>query len=75
MQQRRQEYIQLVDNLIASHVNTESEVDDHPLSDETQSNWFKFFKDNEVLIQIHKDVKRLRPEIDFFQRHTPFPLK
>lgn len=39
------------------------------------SQWNSFFKDNEILLQIDKDVRRLRPEIDFFQRATQFPNK
>lgn len=39
------------------------------------SQWNNFFKDNEILLQIDRDVRRLRPEIDFFQRATQFPTK
>lgn len=39
------------------------------------SPWNNFFKDNEILLQIDKDVRRLRPEIDFFQRATQYPNK
>src|SRR5688500_6055205 len=49
-------------------------------------NYFAFFKlnlssppnphrDNEMLKQTENDVRRLRPEIDFFQRRTPCPLQ
>ncbi|VDD92450.1 unnamed protein product [Enterobius vermicularis] len=37
------------------------------------NNWKKYFKDNEVLLQIDKDVRRLCPEIEFFQKATNFP--
>lgn len=44
-----------------------------PLNESPQSEWKNYFKDNEVLIQIDKDVRRLCPEIDFFQRFTTYP--
>ncbi|XP_022123984.1 TBC1 domain family member 13 isoform X2 [Pieris rapae] len=46
---------------------------DHPLSISPESSWSKYFKDNEVLLQIDKDVRRLCPEISFFQSPTDFP--
>ena len=45
---------------------------DHPLSDGPESNWNTFFKDNEVLLQIDKDVRRLCPDISFFQQVSFF---
>lgn len=45
-----------------------SECVDHPLSDGPESIWNTFFKDNEVLLQIDKDVRRLCPDISFFQQ-------
>lgn len=48
---------------------------DHPLSDGPESNWNTFFKDNEVLLQIDKDVRRLCPDISFFQQATEFPCE
>nr|XP_045616436.1 TBC1 domain family member 13-like [Procambarus clarkii] len=50
-------------------------VDDHPLNPNPDSQWGSFFKDNEVLMQIDKDVRRLCPDIMFFQRGTEFPCK
>lgn len=44
------------------------EVHDHPLSDGPESAWSTFFKDNEFLLQIDKDVRRLCPDISFFQQ-------
>lgn len=41
---------------------------DHPLSDGPESSWSTFFKDNEFLLQIDKDVRRLCPDISFFQQ-------
>lgn len=46
---------------------------DHPLSDGPESAWSTFFKDNEFLLQIDKDVRRLCPDISFFQQATEFP--
>lgn len=46
----------------------DAKVHDHPLSDGPESAWSTFFKDNEVLLQIDKDVRRLCPDISFFQQ-------
>lgn len=43
-------------------------------SDRIEGEWSIYFKDNATLSQIDKDVRRLRPEIDFFQRRTAYPL-
>ncbi|XP_043214609.1 TBC1 domain family member 13-like isoform X2 [Amphibalanus amphitrite] len=48
---------------------------DHPLSDQPNSQWQTFFKDNDVLGQIDKDVRRLCPDISFFQQPTEFPCQ
>lgn len=48
-------------------------LNDHPLSINPDSQWQAFFKDNEVLLQIDKDVRRLCPDISFFQQPTEFP--
>uniref|UniRef100_T1IJS9 Rab-GAP TBC domain-containing protein n=1 Tax=Strigamia maritima TaxID=126957 RepID=T1IJS9_STRMM len=44
-----------------------------PLNPNPDSKWQKYFKDNEVLLQIDKDVRRLCPDISFFQQATEFP--
>lgn len=49
------------------------EILDHPLSFNPDSQWQTFFKDNEVLSQIDKDVRRLCPDISFFQQECDFP--
>lgn len=46
---------------------------DHPLSNNPDSEWQTFFKDNEVLLQIDKDVRRLCPDISFFQQPSEYP--
>lgn len=49
--------------------NTDGSIaSDHPLSDGPESTWSTFFKDNEFLLQIDKDVRRLCPDISFFQQ-------
>ena len=49
---------------------------DHPLSDGPDSKWSTFFKDNETfLLQIDRDVRRLLPDISFFQEPTKFPCE
>lgn len=47
---------------------------DHPLSDNVDSSWSTFFKDNEsFLLQIDRDVRRLLPDISFFQEPCKYP--
>lgn len=49
---------------------------DHPLSDGPDSTWSTFFKDNETfLLQIDRDVRRLLPDISFFQEPTKYPCE
>ncbi|WAR31652.1 TBC13-like protein [Mya arenaria] len=47
--------------------------DDHPLNPNPDSRWQAYFKDNEMLLQIDKDCRRLCPDLNFFQRATRFP--
>ena len=42
--------------------------EDHPLNPNPESHWQSFFRDNEVLLQIDKDVRRLCPDISFFSQ-------
>jgi hypothetical protein len=49
-------------------------VVDHPLSLETDSNWNAFFKDNELLQEIDKDVKRTFPHLHFFRCATSWVM-
>ena len=49
--------------------------EDHPLNPNPDSQWQSFFKDNDVLLQIDKDVRRLCPDINFFSQATDFPNK
>lgn len=49
---------------------------DHPLSDGPDSTWSTFFKDNETfLLQIDRDVRRLLPDLSFFQEPTKYPCE
>ncbi|KAM8934445.1 TBC1 domain family member 13 isoform 1-T1 [Pelodytes ibericus] len=46
---------------------------DHPLNPNPESRWNTYFKDNEVLLQIDKDVRRLCPDFSFFLNPTEYP--
>ncbi|XP_059059771.1 TBC1 domain family member 13 [Achroia grisella] len=66
---KRQLYKQFIDEIIVSPGGPS----DHPLNISPDSSWSTYFKDNEVLLQIDKDVRRLCPDISFFQSATEFP--
>ncbi|XP_068617882.1 TBC1 domain family member 13 isoform X2 [Battus philenor] len=66
---KRQLYQQFIDEIIVSPGGPS----DHPLNISPESSWSTYFKDNEVLLQIDKDVRRLCPDISFFQSATEFP--
>ena len=40
-----------------------------------KSEWDTYFKDNQILVQIDKDVRRLCPDLFFFQKATEFPCE
>ncbi|XP_018088162.1 TBC1 domain family member 13 isoform X1 [Xenopus laevis] len=48
-------------------------LEDHPLNPKPDSQWNTYFKDNEVLLQIDKDVRRLCPDFSFFLNPTDYP--
>uniref|UniRef100_A0A914WIC4 TBC1 domain family member 13 n=1 Tax=Plectus sambesii TaxID=2011161 RepID=A0A914WIC4_9BILA len=73
LQKQRQNYGELVLDMIVRPGDSNSEQADHPLNPNPDSAWSNYFKDNEVLLQIDKDVRRLCPEMSFFQQPTPFP--
>uniref|UniRef100_A0A671TCD6 TBC1 domain family member 13 n=1 Tax=Sinocyclocheilus anshuiensis TaxID=1608454 RepID=A0A671TCD6_9TELE len=56
-------------------VSRDVTLEDHPLNPNPDSRWNTYFKDNEVLLQIDKDVRRLYPDMAFFQRPTDFPCQ
>uniref|UniRef100_A0A182PPE3 TBC1 domain family member 13 n=1 Tax=Anopheles epiroticus TaxID=199890 RepID=A0A182PPE3_9DIPT len=73
---QRELYKQYVKEMVISPGEQDGpECIDHPLSDGPESNWSTFFRDNEVLLQIDKDVRRLCPDISFFQQATDFPCE
>jgi len=73
---RRDLYNQLIEEMIIATPEANSPVrEDHPLNPNPSSNWQSFFKDNEILLQIDKDVRRLCPDLTFFQQATSFPNK
>ncbi|KAJ8737002.1 hypothetical protein PYW07_000273 [Mythimna separata] len=69
LQQKRQHYRNYIEEIIVSPGGPS----DHPLNVSPDSSWSAYFKDNEVLLQIDKDVRRLCPDISFFQLATEFP--
>ncbi|KAK2714332.1 hypothetical protein QYM36_008784 [Artemia franciscana] len=77
--EKRTSYVHFVNDFVVSPgLNAEeathsSLLIDHPLNLNPRSQWQAYFKDNEVLLQIDKDVRRLYPAISFFQRATEFP--
>jgi hypothetical protein len=75
--EKRALYKQFIEEMVVMPGSQESNGDvterDHPLSINPDSQWQTFFKDNEVLLQIDKDVRRLCPDISFFQQPTEFP--
>ncbi|XP_018420832.1 PREDICTED: TBC1 domain family member 13 [Nanorana parkeri] len=50
-------------------------LEDHPLNPNPESRWNTYFKDNEVLLQIDKDVRRLCPDFSFFLNPTEYPCQ
>lgn len=44
-----------------------------PLNPNPDSQWLKYFKDNDILVQIDHDTRRLYPEISFFHLATQYP--
>ncbi|CAH3024842.1 unnamed protein product, partial [Porites evermanni] len=82
LKRQRSTYRQFVQEIIIEQCKgTKSGKDskefdvDHPLNPNPDSNWLAFFKDNEVLLQIDKDCRRLCPDISFFQIATKYPNK
>ncbi|XP_055318506.1 TBC1 domain family member 13 [Sitodiplosis mosellana] len=75
LQKKRQLYKQFITEMAIPPGNDSSISTDHPLSDGPESAWSTFFKDNEFLLQIDKDVRRLCPDISFFQQATEFPCE
>ncbi|XP_061164504.1 TBC1 domain family member 13-like [Saccostrea echinata] len=78
LQKQRKLYGHFVDEMIVepgTKASAGSQIDDHPLNPNPDSNWGAFFKDNDMLLQIDKDCRRLCPDLFFFQKATDFPCK
>lgn len=76
LQRNREQYDKFIDEIVIPPGEQEKSVCiDHPLSEGAESNWSTYFKDNEVLLQIDKDVRRLCPDFSFFQQTTEYPCQ
>lgn len=77
LKKQRALYNQFLEDMVISHDcgSPEGLPDDHPLNCNPNSKWQVFFKDNDVLLQIDKDVRRLCPDMCFFQRATDHPCE
>ncbi|XP_021365468.1 TBC1 domain family member 13-like [Mizuhopecten yessoensis] len=78
LSKQRELYNHFVDEMIVkpgSEASSGAHADDHPLNPNPNSNWGTYFKDNDMLLQIDKDCRRLCPDLFFFQRATDFPCK
>ncbi|CAD7083195.1 unnamed protein product [Hermetia illucens] len=74
LERKRELYRQFIEEMVVPPgLQSSEECHDHPLSEGPESAWSTFFKDNEFLLQIDKDVRRLCPDISFFQQPTEFP--
>jgi hypothetical protein len=74
LSEKRALYKELIDEMILSNPEANSPVrEEHPLNPNPNSSWQNFFKDNEVLLQIDKDVRRLCPDISFFSQASDYP--
>ncbi|KAK7487268.1 hypothetical protein BaRGS_00021496 [Batillaria attramentaria] len=58
-----------------SNLTANGTLEDHPLNPNPDSQWQEEYRDNEMLIQIDKDCRRLCPDLFFFQRATDFPCE
>ncbi|XP_053391749.1 TBC1 domain family member 13-like [Mercenaria mercenaria] len=81
LKKQRATYVQFIDEMIIKPGTEASEnggvedvtFDDHPLNPNPESKWRAYFKDNEMLLQIDKDCRRLCPDLNFFQKATEYP--
>jgi hypothetical protein len=73
LSKKRNLYKNFVSELILSDP-LQNQKDDHPLNPAPNSQWNVYFRDNEILSQIFKDVRRLYPDISFFQQKIPKSL-
>lgn len=78
LEKQRNLYTHFVHEMIVepgTKASAGSQADDHPLNPNPDSNWGAFFKDNDMLLQIDKDCRRLCPDLFFFQKATEYPCK
>ncbi|KAK2150904.1 hypothetical protein LSH36_383g01005 [Paralvinella palmiformis] len=82
LDRQRKAYHQFVEEMILKpgtkkydNNRTDVTLEDHPLNPNPDSQWSQFFRDNEMLLQIDKDCRRLCPDLSFFQSATPYPCK
>nr|XP_019921188.2 TBC1 domain family member 13-like [Crassostrea gigas]XP_034300137.1 TBC1 domain family member 13-like [Crassostrea gigas] len=78
LEKQRKLYTHFVHEMIVepgTKASAGSQADDHPLNPNPDSNWGAFFKDNDMLLQIDKDCRRLCPDLFFFQKATEYPCK
>ncbi|XP_013390968.2 TBC1 domain family member 13-like [Lingula anatina] len=83
LEKQREIYRHFIDEMIVQPGATASKSDqrmdvtfeDHPLNPNPDSQWVTYFKDNEMLLQIDRDCRRLCPDFVFFQRATEYPCK
>lgn len=78
LEKKRNLYTHFVHEMIVepgTKASAGSQADDHPLNPNPDSNWGAFFKDNDMLLQIDKDCRRLCPDLFFFQKATEYPCK
>lgn len=75
LEKRRNEYKEFIREMIIRPglAPAENENFDHPLNSGPSSEWDGYFKDNLILVQIDKDVRRLCPDLCFFQRPSEYP--
>nr|CAB3266825.1 TBC1 domain family member 13 [Phallusia mammillata] len=80
LEKQRQEYNNFLEEVIVqpglNRTNGPiANAEDHPLNTNPSSEWNTYFKENSILLQIDKDVRRLCPDISFFQNATAYPCK
>lgn len=68
LKEKRHLYHEFVRDLIMEDGKLGPAHDDHPLNTDPNSQWKSYFKENEILTQIDKDVRRLYPDMSFFQQ-------
>jgi len=71
LKQNRDLYYQFLDEIVTGEPQNDG-ASDHPLSIEPDSKWKVYFKDNDSLNQIDRDVRRTLPDMAFFQKIVDF---